>query len=248
MQEYENWEKGCGWETLEPAGGREFHAFVKDEAIPVLRKGIEELEAMKRKNAETMRRWGEIAGRAESLFGCFTALTGSEDFMTMVRDFDFRAAGIFGKGTFHAIEDWLEAGIRLTRAMKNGSSVPRRYAEESAAVERDLKSTAAVRDILAAFLAASDDDRRLKLAPVKYRTRIFRDLTQNIAAINEAKTRLNPDKVPAFLEGIMPRIGIITEFSGRLQAICRAAKKKIKRHGSEFWTRLDDWMAMRRAV
>ena len=41
---------------------------------------------------------------------------------------------------------------------------------------------------------------------------------------------------------------VIIDVSRKMQGICRRAKKDIKRHGGRFWSKLDEWNAMRSAV
>ena len=41
---------------------------------------------------------------------------------------------------------------------------------------------------------------------------------------------------------------VIIDVSRKMQGICRRAKKDIKWHGGRFWSKLDEWNAMRSAV
>ena len=105
-----------------------------------------------------------------------------------------------------------------------------------------------VRDVLRAFVAASDDDYRLRCAPERYRMRVFRDFAKDIGDIAEAGTRVNFVTMPDFLNGVGEALKVIIEVGNRMQGICRRAKKSIKRHGNAFWLKLDEWNALRCAV
>ena len=59
---------------------------------------------------------------------------------------------------------------------------------------------------------------------------------------------MNLERVPDFLHGIGEALKVIIEVANRMQGICRRAKKDMKRHGSRFWAKLDEWNAMRNAV
>ena len=50
--------------------------------------------------------------------------------------------------------------------------------------------------------------------------------------------------------GACPQIflKVIIDVSRKMQGLCRRAKKDIKRHGCRFWSKLDEWNAMRSAV
>ncbi len=248
MQNEENWEAESKWEELDPFGGRDFHAFIRKEAIPALELGMAELERDRERQEGKIRRWEEIAARAAKLADCFSALAECEDFMRMIGDFD-KKVGVIFKGTeFPTLGGWLSVGARLTSALRNGASVPEKYAQELAAVKRDIEGATAVRDILAAFAKVCDDDRRLRVAPTRYRTKIFRDISAGTRAILDARLRLGTGELPVFLRGLKGRIDTICDLAAKLQDICRMAKKKIRREGNAFWTRLDAWAVMREAV
>lgn len=249
MQSDENWEREIDWsKRTSVVGGPAFYEFVKARAIPALDDGIRQLEAAKSVCEDKMRRWGGIAERAARLAECFASLTESEDFMTMIRDFDASTAEMFKDETIPTIGGWLWIGKRFTDAMRDGSSVPTKYADELASVQSDIANATAVRDALRAFVAASDDDYRLRLAPERFRTRVFRDLAQHIGDVVSAGMRVDFKKLPEFLRGIEEPLKVILGVGNEMQGICRRAKKSIKRQGNAFWARLDEWNAMRRVV
>ena len=182
------------------------------------------------------------------LSDCFSSLTDCEDFMTLICDFDNMTASIFSGERVWRLSDWLRIGKKLTDAMRDGSSVPTKYATELAGVNSDIANAASVRDILRAFISASDNDYRLRCAPECFRTRVFRDLARDFGNIVESAAKVNFERMPDFLHGIGDGLRVIIEVASRMQGICRIAKKDMKRHGSRFWAKLDEWNAMRNAV
>jgi len=248
-ESYENWEKGIDWSRrTSVVGGPAFYDFIKAKAIPALEDGLRQLEATKANCEDRMRRWGGIAERAEKLSASFAALTECEDFMTLIHDFDEKTAAIFAGERIWTLSDWLRIGKKLTDAMRDGSSVPTKYASELADVKRDMASASAVRNILRSFVSASDNDYRLRCAPERFRTRVFRDLAQDFGNIVESAAMLKLERIPDFLYGIGEALKVIIEVANKMQGICRRAKKDMKRKGSAFWAKLDEWNAMRSAL
>ena len=248
-ESYENWDKEIDWSRrTSVVGGPAFYDFVKAKALPALEDGLRQLEATKASCEDRMRRWGEIAVRADKLSASFVALTECEDFMTLIHDFDEKTAAIFAGERIWMLSDWLRIGKKLTDAMRDGSSVPTKYASELADVKRDMASASAARNILRSFVSASDNDYRLRCAPERFRTRVFRDLAQDFGNIVESAAMLKLERIPDFLHGIGEALKVIIEVAERMQGICRRAKKDMKRKGSAFWAKLDEWNAMRRAV
>ena len=249
MQNDENWENEIDWsKRTAVVGGPIFYDFVKTQAIPALDEGLRQMAAAKAESERKLQRWGAIAERAANLSDCFAALTGEPDFMRMVHDFDEGTKAMFEGESIPSIGAWLIIGKRLTDAMKNGSTVPRKYEEELNSVNREIAAATAVRNILRSFVSASDNDYRLRCAPERFRTRVFRDLSQDFGDIVESAATVNLERVPDFLHGIGEALKVIIEAAKRMQGICRRAKKDMKRHGSAFWSKLDEWNAMRSAV
>ena len=93
-----------------------------------------------------------------------------------------------------------------------------------------------------------DNDYRLRCAPECFRTRVFRDLARDFGNIVESAAKVNFERMPDFLHGIGDGLKVIIEVANRMQGICRRAKKDMKRHGSRFWAKLDEWNTMRNAV
>ena len=249
MKNDENWESEIDWsKRTTVVGGTAFYEFVKDKAIPVLDDGIRQLEAAKARCEDKMRRWGGIAERAGKLADSFAALIECEDFMSMVQDFDEKTTEMFKGAGFPTLGGWMRIGKRFTDALRDGSSVPTKYGRELAAVNNDIANASAVRDVLRHFVAASDDDYRLRCAPERFRTRVFRDFARDVNDLTVAGAKVDFGKIPGFLDGIAEALKVIIEVGTRLHGICRRAKKSIKRSGSAFWARLDGWNAIRLAV
>ena len=249
MKNDENWESEIDWsKRTTVVGGTAFYEFVKDKAIPVLDDGIRQLEAAKARCEDKMRRWGGIAERAGKLADSFAALIECEDFMSMVQDFDEKTTEMFKGAGFPTLGGWMRIGKRFTDALRDGSSVPTKYGRELAAVNNDIANASAVRDVLRHFVAASDDDYRLRCAPERFRTRVFRDLAQSVGDLVAAGARIDFKAFPHYLHGIENQLKVIVDFGAKMQGICRRAKKSIKRSGSAFWARLDGWNALRLAV
>lgn len=152
-------------------------------------------------------------GKAES--------TGRSGLHDPIHDFDEKTAAIFAGERIWTLSDWLRLGKRLTDAMREGLSVPTKYGAELADVKRDMATASAVRDILRSFVSASDDDYRLRCAPERFRTRVFRDLAQDFGNIVESAATVNFERIPDFLHGIGEALKVIIEVSERMQGICR---------------------------
>ena len=248
-ESYEKWESEIDWsKRTSVVGGPIFYDFVKAKAIPALEDGLRQLETAKASCEDRIRRWGCIAERAGKLSDCFALLTECEDFMTLIHDFDEKTAAIFSGERIWTLSDWLRLGKRLTDAMREGSSVPTKYATELAGVNSDIANAASVRDILRSFVSANDNDYRLRCAPERFRTRVFRDLAQNFNDIVDSAAKFDFGELPDSINGISQALKVIVDVSRKMQGICRRAKKDIKRHGSSFWSKLDAWNAMRRAI
>lgn len=225
-----------------------FYDFVKAKAIPALEDGLRQLETAKASCEDRIRRWGGIAERAGKLAECFVSLTECEDFMTMIHDFDEKTTEMFKGEAIPTLGGWLRLGKRFTDAMRDGSSVPTKYAAELADVYRDMANAKGVRDILRSFVSASDNDYRLRCAPERFRTRVFRDLAQDFANIVASAATVNFEKMPDFLRGICEALKVIIDVANKMQGICRRAKKSMKRHGNTFWSKLDEWNGMRSGI
>ena len=271
MQNDENWEKEidwskrttvvvtapCGW--LRPIGkqpslaervpsGPIFYEFVRRQAIPALDEGLKEMEVARAACEDKMRRWSGITERSQKLAECFAALVEDADFMRMIDDFDTRTGEMFKGERIPTLGGWIRLGIRFTAAMRDGSSLPTKFNAELKEANREIAAATAVRNILRSFVSASDNDYRLRCAPERFRTRVFRDLAQDFNDIVATAATVDLDNLPATVKGVSNALKVIIEVARKMQGICRRAKKDIKRHGSLYWAKLDNWDALRRFV
>ncbi len=76
----------------------------------------------------------------------------------------------------------------------------------------------------------------------------FRDLARDFGETVASAAKVSFERTPDFLHGICEALKGIIEVANRMQGICRRAKKSMRRHGSAFWSKLDEWNAMRSAV
>ena len=53
---------------------------------------------------------------------------------------------------------------------------------------------------------------------------------------------------PKTVSGVSDALAAIIDVAMKMQGICRRAKKDMKRLGNLYWSRLDNWDAMRRAI
>ena len=249
MNNDENWENEIDWSKRTViVGGPVFYEVGRSKAIPALDEGLAQRAEAKAAEERKLRRWNAIAERAAKLSDCFAALTEEEDFMRMVHDFDESTKALFKGECIPSIGAWLLIGKRFTDAMKKGSTVPAKYEAELNSVTQEIASMTAVRDIFRSFVAASDNDYRLRCAPARFRTRVFRDLSQNFNDIVESSLKVDFAELPKAIDSLSQTLKVIIEVSRKMQGICRRAKKDIKRRGSAFWAKLDAWNALRSAV
>ena len=247
----------CGW--LRPIGkqpslaervpsGPIFCEFIRPQAIPVLDEGLKEMAAAKAACENKMRRWSGITERAQKLSECFTALVEDADFMRMIDDFDERTSERFKGERIPTLGGWVRLGIRFTAAMRDGSSVPAKYTVELNAIQREIAAATAVRNILRSFGSARDHYVRLRCASERFRTRVFRNLAQDFNDIIASSATIDFAKLPDTVNGITDALKVIIDVAKKMQSVCRRAKKDMKRLGSFYWSKLDAWDALRRAV
>lgn len=151
--------------------------------------------------------------------------------MRMIDDFDERTTEMFKGERIPTLGGWVRLGIRFTAAMRDGSSLPTKYSAELNAIQREIAAASAVRNILRSFVSVSDNDYRLRCAPEKYRTRVFRDLSQDFNDIVAASTAVDFKELPDTMNGVSDALAVIIEVAKKMQGICRRAKKDIKRLG-----------------
>ena len=85
-------------------------------------------------------------------------------------------------------------------------------------------------------------------APERYRTRGIRDLSRNFSDIVAAPATIELAKLPDTVSGVSGALAVIIDVARKMQGICRRAKKNMKRLGSLYWSKLDTWDTLRRAI
>lgn len=249
MNKDENWENEIDWSKRTAiVGGPCFYDFVKAKAIPVIEDWMRELAAAKAECEDKMRRWCGITERSQKLAESFSAVVEDADFMRMIDDFDAKTCEMFKGEGVPTLGGWVRLGIRFTAAMRDGASLPAKYTAKLNTIQREITSATAVRNILRSFVSASDNDYRLRCAPEKYRSRVFRDLAQDFSDIVSASATIDLVMLPDTVNGIADALKIIIDIAKKMQGVCRRAKKDIKRHGPAFWAHLDKWNAIRSVV
>jgi len=85
-------------------------------------------------------------------------------------------------------------------------------------------------------------------APERYRTRGFRDLSRNFSDIVAAPATIELAKRPDIVSGVSGALAVIIDVARKMQGICCRAKKNMNRLGSLYWSKLDTWDTLRRAI
>lgn len=240
MNNGKDWEADIDWTKIEPVGGRGFYEYIKTQCLPVLDTGIDGIEKVKAKDAGKLERWNRVGKIATRLARDYDDLTASEDFTRIIHEFDEKTKADRPAG-YPTIERWIEMGKYLTRALCGGSKIPGIFQARLTTATRDLVTAKALRDLLRNFIAACDDDYRLRCAPVKFRTRVFRNLAREINAVVAAGVQLNFESAPDFIRPLEKDVRTIHEEARRTQRVIRTAKKSIERHGDAFWADLAEW-------
>lgn len=245
MQNDENWQAAIDWTEFDPVGGIRFYNFIKNECDAALRFGIGELEKIKTERESRIRRWDELAKTFARLDENFTALRGMPDFVEMVKEVDGKALLLFPADKFITIERWVKWGEFLTRSLKNVAHVSLNARAELAEIARDLANATALKNFFAAYVSASEKDFILRRAPIRYRTKIFRDVTKDIATLVSVGSQLNMATAPEFMRRMTDEVEKIKSLAHRTAKTCRLAKKAIERSGESFWRDFSAWDEIR---
>lgn len=246
MANDENWEAAVDWSGFDPVGGRAFYDFVKERCDTTLAFGIAELEKTKAEHETKLRRWEGLAKLFSRLEEDFAAMRSSQDFNTMMTDIDRKALLMFPAAKFITLERWLEWGEFLTKSLKTSSAVAPRMRTELADISRDLANAEALKRFLGSYVTACEKDYLLRRAPVRFRTKLFREVAREIAAVVTAGAQLNMTTAPEFVRTLKDEVETIKELARRTQKTCRLAKKTIERRGESFWHDFTEWDGLRR--
>jgi len=247
-QNDENWRAEIDWSKFDPVGGIRFYNFIKNECAAALAFGIGELEKMKAEREAKINRWEELARLFARLDEDFAALRSTPDFVEMVDSVDKAALIMFPEDKFITIEKWLKWGEFLTRSFKTTSRVSPGYRAGLAEISRDLANATALKNFFAAYVSACEKDYLLRHAPIRFRTKIFRDVSKDIASLVAMGEQLNMATASVFVKKMASEVATIKQLAHRTAKTCRLAKKAIERSGESFWRDFTAWDAIRRSA
>jgi len=245
MQNDENWQAAIDWSTFDPVGGIRFHDFIKVKCAAALAVGIAELERMKAEREEKIRRWEELAKLFTRLDEDFATLRATPDFVEMMNDVDLKALLLFPAEKFITIERWVRWGEFLAKSLKTTSRIPPRFRAELAGITRDLANANTLKSFFAAYVAACEKDFLLRRAPLRYRTKLFREMARDVAALVALGEQINLETAPEFVKTLADQVTKIKELARRTAKTCRLAKKAIERSGESFWRDFSAWNDVR---
>lgn len=239
----ENWEAGLDWEEFDPIGGMPFYLFVRDCCMATLERSIGELA--KRRAAETAKveHWERISRCAMRLEEAFADFGEAVGISNMVAYIDAKIAEDSPRPSM-TVGRWFDYGRHLTRAMRNGSPVPRAIRDTLAEAERDLASAQTLYAFLKHYLAIARGDFKLRNAPDKYKTRAFRDFASAVKETIEIGNRLNCETGSCFIRDLAKCINDIKSMSAHAHKVCRRVKRELDRQGASFWSDLANWRSM----
>ena len=240
--EEQNWENTIDWDRFDPpAGGRAFFDFMK-ASIPRLEAGVAKLRADF--EAETWRMTGqlEIAKLAERLQKEFDAIAGSESFQRMLVGLDGQIKAVFPTGDVPTVSCWLRWGARITAALHNGSLLPDGWRKDKAKAERELATAENLRQFVTLFVSVSERDYKLRLAPIRYRTKLFREITREVNALVAAGEALDREQLTEqFVSDFWAKAKEILSIARKTQKTCRQVRKTLDRKGERFWRETADY-------
>ena len=238
----QNWEETIDWGRFDPpAGGRAFFDFVKAR-IPELDAEVARLRA--EYDAETWRIAGqlEIAKLADRLQKEFEAIAGSESFQRMLVGLDEKIGEVFASEDVPKISCWLRWGARITAALRNGSLLPEGWTKDKARAEREIGTAENLRKFAALYVSVSEGDYKLHLAPIRFRTKLFREVTREVnalVAVGEALER--EQRTDLFASDFWAKAKEILSVARKMQKVCRQVRKTLERKGERFWRETADF-------
>ena len=237
----QNWEQTINWERFDPpAGGRAFFDFMK-ASIPKLEAGVAKLRA--EFEAETLRVTGhlEIAKLAERLQKEFDAIAESESFQRMLVGLDGQIKAVFPSGDVPTVSCWLRWGARITTALHNGSLLPGGWTKDKAKAERELATAENLRKFVTLFVSVSERDYKLRLAPIRIRTKLFREIAREVNALVAAGEALERGQLTEqFVSDFWVKAKEILTIARKTQKVCRQVRKTLDRKGESFWRETAD--------
>ena len=234
-----NWEAQLDWSKIDPVGGIGFYSFIKGSAIKSMEEGIKQLLEYKEDKERKLRGWDEIAAVAQRLDDDFQRIVGTDIFKSTIRRIDQKAFLLYADGTKMTIERWIEFGVLFTKTLREGSEIPDERKKDVAKVGSDIAKAETLRDFLKGYVEVAEMDFRLRNAPARFKTKLFRDTLRLVNALVAMGEKINPESSPEFLKPLVVEAGRIKAMAVRTQKTLRIAKKVIERVGDRFWMEAD---------
>ena len=234
-----NWEAQLDWSKIEPVGGIGFYNFIKGSAIKSMDEGLRQLLEYKEDKERRLRGWDEIAAVAQRLDDDFQRIVGADIFKSTIRRIDQKACLLYPDGTKMTIERWIEFGVLFTKTLREGSEIPDELKKDVAKVAGDIAKAETLRDFLKGYIEVAEMDFRLRNAPARFKTKLFRDTLRLVNALVAMGEKVKVEVLPGFLVPLAVEVGKIKEMAVRTQKTMRLAKKAIERVGDRFWMDAD---------
>ena len=234
------------WSKFDPPGGIKHFNGLKDGCVPVLADAIGDLEKQKKADENLLARWDGIAKWARRLYEDFQGVSDSPDFMKMIGDFDKRSLVDLPRPGWLTVENWIETGKAITRTLNAGTHHTDPIKERIARDVKEIAFTTALRNVMDGFVTICEIEFALRNAPVRFRTRLFRDLTREVGSVATAGGLLNFKDAPDHLAAMERGVAKIMDEARQMQRICKLLKKEVERRGETIWTGLEMWLATKR--
>ena len=240
--EEQNWENTIDWDRFDPpAGGRAFFDNMK-ASIPQLDKSIAMLRTQYETESGRIARQAEVMKIAERLQKEFDAISESEAFRRVLNFMDTRVKLIFPRGEIPTIGEWLRWGGHITRALRNGSLLPDEWKKDRAKAEHELVTAETLRRFVALYVSVCEADYRLRYAPIRLRTKMFREISRDVSALVTTGEALDREQMTeAFVSGFWTKAKEILEIARKSQKACRQMRKTIDRIGERYWRETADF-------
>lgn len=235
-----NWENKVDWESFDPpAGGREFYDHMKASILD-LDAAVGELRAKRDAEAGRVARQSEVMRLAERLQREFDAIAGSEAFQRLLAAMDAKVKLVFPGGEVPTVGEWFRWGGHITKALRDGSLLPDDWRRDAAKAERELAAVENLRRFVALYVSVCESDYRTLFAPVRLRTKMFRETSRNVTALVAAGEALEREHATGgFVATFWNRAKEILEIARKTQKACRQTRKTLERMGDRFWDEQD---------
>ena len=159
----------------------------------------------------------------------------AEIFKNTIRRIDERGCMIFPDGTKMTIQRWLEFGQGFTETLCQGCRIPDELKKDVAKTAGDIAKAETLRDFLKGYIEVAEMDFRLRNAPARFKTKLFRDTLRLVNGLVAMGEKVKVEVLPEFLVPLAVEVAKIKEMAARTQKTMRLAKKTIERVGDRFW-------------